>query len=85
MDDDDNEAGMADCDCLSEYQDDAGEMLTQREPRGDPAEIPCHVTLLSPPQPEYSTQGGPLHNGARVSTIEEPRIYDVLIVKLPCK
>ena len=25
MDDDDNEAGMADCDCLSEYQDDAGE------------------------------------------------------------
>ena len=48
MDDDDNEAGMADCDCLSEYQDDAGEMLTQRGPRRDPAEIPCHVTLLSP-------------------------------------
>ena len=24
MDDDDNESGMADCDCLSEYQDDAG-------------------------------------------------------------
>ena len=65
MDDDDNEAGMADCDCLSEYQDDAGEMLTQREPRGDPAEIPCHVTLLSPPEPEYSTQGGPLHNGTK--------------------
>ena len=49
MDDDDNEAGMADCDCLSEYQDDAGEMLTQREPRGDPRERYLVMSHYCPP------------------------------------
>ena len=64
MDDDDNEAGMADCDCLSEYQDDAGEMVTQR---GDPAEIPCHVTLLSPRSLNIPLKVVHCHNGTKQS------------------
>ena len=40
-------------------------MVTQREPRGDPGRdtLSCHTIV--PPQPEYSTQGGPLHNGPK--------------------
>lgn len=54
MDDDDNEAGMADCDCLSEYQDDAGEWWHTEI--GDPRDT---FLVMSLPLPEYSTQGGP--------------------------
>ena len=45
---------------------------TEREPSGDAGRdtLSCHTIV--PPQPEYSTQGGPLHNGTPTSTNNGP-------------